>query len=74
MKNHRRLEKDIRAGIAQNNVTKVFRNKYNHDAIMYNVSMPLGINKQVYVITGWEMENNVPNFVTAIPDRKRNKK
>lgn len=72
MKNWKRLESDLRSGIANNKAIVKIKNRYGHEVEAYTVLMPLGINKKAIVITGWEKDPvaNAPRFITAYPEKK----
>lgn len=64
MSNHRRLSKDIKAGL-KNNIALKFK-KNSHGEIEYQVDMVLGITKKVRITTAWAIKKGgSPRFVTA---------
>lgn len=76
MKNYKRLEKDIRNGIANNPAVAKIENRYGHTVTAYEINMPLGINKSVIVLTAWQKDegSKIPRFITAYPNKRSNKK
>lgn len=64
-----RLEKDIRAGLKDNNALKFKPNEYGHT--VYNVTMQLGIGEKTSILTVWQIDKgtNRPRFITAYKER-----
>lgn len=75
MKNYKRLEKDIRNGIANSPAVARIENRYGHAVTAYEINIPLGINKSVIVLTAWQRDvgSKIPRFITAYPNQRRNK-
>jgi len=73
MQNFRRLEKDIRKGIAETDAVMYIENRYGHNVKVYNINLSLGIDRKAVVLTSWQVDDGstIPRFITAFPPNKK---